>query len=107
MITTLKLTGIGATLSAGFLSGFGADAVRPAPLAGGKLYTERLSDDPAPRVALASAAGGATVGNAAGKGDRLRRAPDAVRLAGTITIESRSAPASSALVRTPVLVVVR
>lgn len=105
MITTLKLAGMSAVLSAGLVSGFDADAVKPAAPGTAKIYTDRLPEPGNGRivVAYADAHQPAIVSNVAGKSDRLRYAPEAgdARVAATTTTETRTGSAASTLTRVP------
>jgi hypothetical protein len=79
VITTFKLAGVSALLSAGLVTGYPATAPQPAPASGGKMFYERVTDAPTvAAVAPASTAGKlARIDvNSAAKSDRVRTRPE-------------------------------
>ena len=118
VITTLKLAGLSAVLSAGIVTGYSGQEQKPGAQRA-KVFYDRVSDDAAPaRVALASAEARALAPvqvNSAAKGDRARSRQDVLCTEGARltadcvpgqeassgpAIELRGAGNVSALVRT-------
>ena len=99
VITTLKLAGLSAMLSAGLVTGFSGQDQQLAPAVSGKVFYERVTDAPlAASIALASARGSlARVDvNVGAKSDLLRGPGEA---SPSRTSEVRTAANVSTLVR--------
>jgi hypothetical protein len=79
VITTLKLAGVSALLSAGLVTGFPIQGPQPAPASSGKLFQDRVTDGISV-AAVAPVSAGSKLAridvNAAAKSDRVRTRPE-------------------------------